>query len=60
VVGKNNDGENKKVLKVEYCETKLNMLIKYIKPIFQEIFIQKSIAKTLGKKRSSRLTKSTP
>jgi hypothetical protein len=60
VVGKNNDGQNKKVLKVEYCETKSNVLIKYIKPIFQEFFIQKIIAKHLARKGVQGLcTKST-
>ncbi len=60
VVGKNNDGQNKKVLKVEYCETKLNMLLKYIKSIFQEFFIQKFIAKHLARKKVQGLcTKST-
>lgn len=60
VIGKNNDGQNKKVFKVECGETKLNMLIKNIKPIFQEFIIQKFIAKHLARKGVQGLyTKST-
>jgi hypothetical protein len=32
VVGKTNDGRDKKVSRIEYCETRLNDLIEYLKP----------------------------
>jgi hypothetical protein len=39
IVGKTNEGPNKKVFKVEYCETKPSELIDYLKPKLQEFVI---------------------
>jgi hypothetical protein len=39
VVGKTSDGREKKMLKVEYCETRLSVLIEYLKPKLQDFVL---------------------
>ncbi len=45
VVGKSADGHDKKVSKVEYCETQPGQLIGYLKPRLQEFVLQNFTSK---------------
>jgi hypothetical protein len=45
VVGKSADGHDKKISKVEYCETQPSQLIGYLKPRLQEFVLQNFTSK---------------